>query len=143
MWILAALLFADSASADNNFKVPLTRTESLEVATAGAGDPIVLIPGLFGSEFEFRKLVPLLNQAGYRTIVIEPLGIGTSARPEHADYSLTAQADRVAAALDRLGVGDAIVVAHSVGAAIASRRTSGRSAARCAASWAPSAAGPA
>jgi len=81
----------------------------------------VLIPGLFGSAFGYRSVLPRLVDAGYRTIVIEPLGIGTSARPEHADYSLTAQADRVAAALDRLGVGDAIVVAHSVGAAIAYR----------------------
>src|SRR5256885_14131232 len=61
--------------------VPLAATESLQVETSGAGPPVVLIPGLFGSEFGFRKLVPLLNGAGYRTIVIEPLGIGSAARP--------------------------------------------------------------
>src|SRR6184192_768330 len=121
MWLLAALLLADSSSVEHNFKVPLTRTESLAVATAGAGDPIVLIPGLFGSEFEFRKLVPLLNQAGYRTIVIEPLGVGSSGRPARADYSLTAQADRIAAVLDSLGVRQALVVAHSIGGSEAFR----------------------
>src|SRR3989454_5005591 len=118
MWLLAALLLADTSRA---FAIALAPAESVWVTVGGAGDPVVLIPGLFGSAFGYRSVLPRLVEAGYRTIVIEPLGIGTSARPEHADYSLTAQADRVAAALDRLGVRDAIVVAHSVGAAIAYR----------------------
>jgi len=76
---------------------------------------------LFGSAYGYRKVLPLLAHAGYRAIVIEPLGIGASARPERADYSLTAQADRIAAALDDLGVGAAVVVAHALGASIAYR----------------------
>src|SRR5438876_164671 len=87
--------------------VPVAPTESLFVETAGRGAPVVLIPGLFGSAFGFRKLVPLLVSAGYRTIVIEPLGVGASARPEKANYSLTAQADRIAAVLDSLHVRNA------------------------------------
>src|SRR5438477_3291183 len=118
MWLLVVLLLADTSRA---FSIALAPAESVWVTVEGVGDPVVLIPGLFGSAFGYRSVLPRLVDAGYRTIVIEPLGIGTSARPEHADYSLTAQADRVAAALDRLGVGDAIVVAHSVGAAIAYR----------------------
>src|SRR2546428_10695919 len=73
-------LLSDSADA-RSFKVPLAATESLEVETSGVGQPVVLIPGLFGSEFGFRTLVPLLNAAGYRTIVIEPLGIGSAPPP--------------------------------------------------------------
>ena len=65
--------------------------------------------------------MPRLTAAGYRVIVIEPLGIGSSARPEDGDYSLTAQADRLAAVLDTLGVRDAIVVAHALGASMAYR----------------------
>lgn len=80
-----------------------------------------MIPGLFGSAFGFRSLAPQLAQAGHRTIVIEPLGIGWSSRPEKADYSLTAQADRMAAVLDSLGERGAIVIAHSVGGSIALR----------------------
>jgi hypothetical protein len=34
---------------------------------------------------------------GYQVVVIEPLAIGTSSRPKRADYSLSAQALRVAA----------------------------------------------
>ena len=117
VWLFAVLLLADSATAIQTFKVPLARAESLTVETAGTGDPVVLVPGLFGSAFAFRKLVPLLTQAGYRAIVIEPLGIGTSTRPEKANYSLTAQADRIAAVLDSLGVrgaGGALLIAHSI-----------------------------
>src|SRR5207247_10993146 len=94
--------------------VPVAPTESLSVETAGRGAPVVLIPGLFGSAFGFRKLVPLLVGAGYRTIVIEPLGVGASARPEKANYSLTAQADRIAAVLDSLHVRNALVLSHSI-----------------------------
>src|SRR2546422_7912236 len=97
--------------------VPLAATESLQVETSGAGPPVVLIPGLFGSEFGFRKLVPLLNGAGYRTIVVEPLGIGSSARPPRADYSPPAPADRVARGLDFLRIPPAVVVSHPPGGA--------------------------
>jgi len=111
-WLMAAALLADSV---HSVAVPVTARESLHVEISGGGEPVVLVPGLFGSAFAFRELVPLLTASGYRTIVIEPLGIGSSARPEHADYSLTAQADRVAAVLDTLAIRHAIFVGHSVG----------------------------
>jgi pimeloyl-ACP methyl ester carboxylesterase len=121
VWLLTLLLVTDSTPAPKKFMVPLTRAESLSVETAGRGEPVVLIPGLFGSIYGFRKLVPLLTAAGYRTIVVEPLGIGSSARPVKANYSLTAQADRIAAVLDSLGVRDALLIAHSIGGSEAFR----------------------
>jgi pimeloyl-ACP methyl ester carboxylesterase len=121
VWLLAALLVADSAPTLQAFKVPVGPAESLFVETAGRGEPVVLVPGLFGAAFGFRKLIPLLAAAGYRAIVIEPLGIGSSARPEKANYSLTAQADRIAAVLDSLHVADAVLVAHSIGGSEAFR----------------------
>jgi pimeloyl-ACP methyl ester carboxylesterase len=81
----------------------------------------VLVPGLLGSAFGFRKLTGPLAAGGYRVVVVEPLGIGSSAKPEAADYSLTAQADRIGAVLGALGLDDAIVVAHSVAASMALR----------------------
>src|SRR5438876_6497956 len=101
--------------------VPVAPAESLSVEATGRGDPVVLIPGLFGSAFGFRKLVPLLVDAGYRAIVIEHLGVGASARPEKANYSLTSQADRIAAVLDSLHVRHALVLAHSLGGSEAFR----------------------
>src|SRR5437660_4359447 len=123
MWLLALALLADTV---HTFSLALSPAESVAVTVTGTGDPVVLVPGLFGSAFGYRAVIPLLTDAGYRAIVVEPLGIGSSARPEHADYSLTAQADRIAAALDRLSVRHAIVVAHSLGASMALDRKSTR-----------------
>jgi len=90
-------------------------------AWPGTGRPVAVIPGLFGASFTFRKVVPLLAARGFRPIVIEPLGTGFSSRPPDADYSLTAQSHRIAAVLDSLSPGPVLVLAHSLGAAIAFR----------------------
>jgi len=105
----------------HRFFVRVEAAESLQVTMAGEGEPVVLIPGLFGSAYAFRHLLEQLPAAGYRAIVIEPLGIGTSARPEKGDYSLTHQADRIAAVLRELNTGPATLVAHSTGASMALR----------------------
>ncbi len=97
-------------------------TVHVEVWTgAGGGRPVAIVPGLFGGAFTFRKVVPLLAAQGFRPIVIEPLGTGLSSRPEKADYSLTAQSHRLAAVLDSLNAGPSLVLAHSLGAAMAFR----------------------
>lgn len=97
--------------------------ECLQVTISGEGRDVVLIPGLFGSAFAFRQVIPLFTARGFRTIVVEPLGVGSSARPPKADYTLTAQADRIQTALDALGVKDAILVSHSIGTSMALRLT--------------------
>ena len=95
--------------------------EILRTTTVGTGHPLVLIPGIFGSAFGYRMLTGPLALSGYQTIVIEPLGYGWSSHPKDADYSFTAQSERVSRALDDLGVTRALVVAQSSGAAIAFR----------------------
>jgi pimeloyl-ACP methyl ester carboxylesterase len=119
LWfLLAAGLAADTA---RSLQIPVARAESLHVVIFGHGEPAVLIPGFFGSAFGFRKLVPLLEQAGYQPIVVEPLGTGFSSRPEHGNYSFSAQAQRIAAALDSLGIRRAFVIGHAMGGAVALR----------------------
>jgi pimeloyl-ACP methyl ester carboxylesterase len=82
---------------------------------------VLLLPGLFGGAYTFRHLAPLLASQGFETMIVEPLGLGESTRPSGADYSLTAQARRVAAVLDSLAPGPVLIVAHSLGASIAFR----------------------
>ena len=102
--------------------VVVAPAETMHVeAWSGSGRPVAVIPGLFGGSFTFRKVLPLLAARGFRPIVIEPLGTGFSSRPAKADYSLTAQAHRMAAVLDSLGSGPVLVLAHSLGAAMAFR----------------------
>ncbi|HEY6854228.1 MAG TPA: alpha/beta hydrolase [Gemmatimonadales bacterium] len=117
--LIATLLTTDTTT--QTIKVAVGRDESLRVVTSGAGAPVVMIPGLFGSAYAFRKMIPLLGDCGYRSVIVEPLGLGFSSKPPKADYSLSAQAERVAAVLDSLGVRHAIVVGHSIGGAIALR----------------------
>src|SRR5512147_1163647 len=100
MWLLAILLMAWPPSARH---VTVAPAESVWVEVAGQGDAVVLVPALAASACTYRNLVSRLHMDGYRTVVIEPLGIGPSSRPGGADYSLTAQSDRIAAVLDTLG----------------------------------------
>ena len=69
--------------------------ETLRTTSVGNGQPIVLIPGIFGGAYGYRKITGPLVAQGYRTIVIEPLGYGFSSHPKDADYSFGAQSDRV------------------------------------------------
>jgi pimeloyl-ACP methyl ester carboxylesterase len=95
--------------------------EVLRTTTLGAGQPLVLIPGIFGGAFGYRRIARPLAAQGYRVIVVEPLGYGWSSAPKKADYSFTAQTERVGRALDILGITRALVVAQSSGASIAFR----------------------
>lgn len=95
--------------------------ECVQVTISGQGQDIVVIPGLFGSAYSFRRVTARLSSGGYRMIVIEPLGVGDSARPKKADYTLTAQADRMEAALNELEVKHAVLLSHSIGTSIALR----------------------
>jgi pimeloyl-ACP methyl ester carboxylesterase len=119
MTLLAVTLLAFGAPGTR--RVVVAPAESLHVTIAGSGIPVVLVPGMLGAGFAYRKVIPLLTAAGYETIVVEPLGLGGSSRPERADYSLTAQADRLAAVLDTLGLAHVVVVAHTLGASMVYR----------------------
>lgn len=119
--MLLFTLFMVLADSTRAYSVPVAKAESLWVTDAGEGRPVVLIPGIFGSAYGYRRVVPLLSERGYHVIVIEPLGTGHSAKPEHADYSLEAQSERVEAVLRQLDVKGVILVAHSTNASIAYR----------------------
>lgn len=95
--------------------------ETLHVESSGRTPEIVLIPGLSGCAYGFREVVADLDAAGVGWAIIEPLAVGASPRPEGADYSLTAQADRVAAAIVGLGGRPVVVVGHGISGSIALR----------------------
>jgi pimeloyl-ACP methyl ester carboxylesterase len=116
--LLAQLLASDSAAVRD---IQVAPTEILRTTTVGAGQPVALIPGIFGGAFGFRHVTSRLAEMGYRCIVIEPLAFGSSSHPSKADYSFAAQADRIGAVLDSLGATGALVIAQSTGAAMAYR----------------------
>jgi pimeloyl-ACP methyl ester carboxylesterase len=119
-----ALLPVAMAPVDSSARSILTApAESLRVTTSGpeTGPVVVIIPGIVSPAYAFRHVLPPLAAAGIRTVVIEPLGFGQSSRPGDASYSFTSQAIRVAAVMDSLGAGHAVVLGHVAGAAIALR----------------------
>lgn len=87
-----------------------------EDGRAGAA-PIVLIHGWTASIHWWDRITPLLMRR-YRVVRVDLLGHGGSAKPKDG-YSMEEQADRVAAALERLGVRKALVAGHSTGGEVA------------------------
>jgi pimeloyl-ACP methyl ester carboxylesterase len=118
---LAALGAAVSDSTART--IVLAPAESLRVTVDGpaTGPAVVIIPGIVSPAYAYRRIIPPLVDAGMRTIVVEPLGTGSSSRPGKADYSYTTQAARVAAVLDSLQVSRAIVMGHVAGTSISLR----------------------
>lgn len=89
--------------------------------TAGTGDPVLLLPGWPESWIAWRKVVPLLVNAGRRVIVLDPRGLGESDKPV-GGYDLdTAARDlhRFLTATDLATPGGIDIVSHDVGAWIA------------------------
>ncbi|HET6778970.1 MAG TPA: alpha/beta hydrolase, partial [Gemmatimonadales bacterium] len=95
--------------------------EFLHTTVIGSGEPVVLIPGIFGGAYGYRKITAPLVRRGYQCIIVEPLGYGRSSHPAKADYSFTAQTKRVEQALTKLDISDALFIANSTGASIAMR----------------------
>jgi pimeloyl-ACP methyl ester carboxylesterase len=121
MLLFTLALFAAPGDSAIVRDVQVAPGEILRTTSIGKGETLVLIPGIFGAAYGYRRITGPLVARGYRTIVIEPLGYGFSSHPKKADYSFTAQTQRVGKALDQLGVKQALFVAQSTGAAIAFR----------------------
>lgn len=83
------------------------------------GDPVVLLHGWPDRPSLWRQVTPVLNAAGYRTLVPDRRGFAPGARPKRRrDYRLPTLAADVAALIDEVG-GSAHVVGHDWGAATA------------------------
>ena len=121
MFLLSLALLAAPLDSAVVRDIEVADGETLRTTSVGTGQPIVLVPGIFGGAFGYRKITGPLASTGYRIIVVEPLGYGSSSHPKDADYSFGAQTSRVARTLDQMGVKRALVVAQSSGAAIAFR----------------------
>ncbi|WP_037896513.1 alpha/beta fold hydrolase [Streptomyces sp. NRRL S-920] len=104
-------------------------TKNTEAPITASGPPdapaLVLIHGLAGSAAWWDPVVPALARA-HRVLRVDLPGHGRSARPPRGGDDIPAQARRVAAALDGLGVDRAAVAGHStgglVGTALAEQR---------------------
>lgn len=87
--------------------------------TRGAGEPLVLVHGLFTSSRLWAGVVPCLP-AGHRTVILDLLGHGRSDPPTaDSDLSVTGHAARLVALLDALGAEQVCLAGHGIGATVA------------------------
>jgi haloalkane dehalogenase len=80
--------------------------------------PVALVHGVPSSSFLYRKLIPLLADAGLRPLAFDFPGLGLAARPEEFDYSWSGLARWLGEALDALGVERCHLVVHDIGGPI-------------------------
>lgn len=83
----------------------------------GAGTPVVLVHGIPTSPTLWRYVMPRL--AGHRVLAYEMTGYGKSIPAgESTDISVSAQADRLLAWLDHLGLARVTLVGHDLGGGV-------------------------
>lgn len=86
--------------------------------TRGAGEPVVLLHGFPTSSHLWSQVATLLP-AGHRVVVLDLLGYGRSDPAGESDVGVFGHAGRVLQLLDVLGIGEAAIAGHDLGAAIA------------------------
>jgi pimeloyl-ACP methyl ester carboxylesterase len=105
-------------------KVAEINGEPIHYIDQGGGPAVVLIHGFGGNTYSFRYLIPALAER-HRVIGVDLLGFGYSGRSKVADLSNTAQAERVVALMDYLGIQKASLLGHSMGGGVAMRVAAG------------------
>ena len=90
---------------------------TLHFAALGAGEPILLIPGLGLDHSYYRFGMPLLARH-LQVLAVDPRGIGRSTKSP-PPYTVEAWADDFAVMIDKLGFGPIHVLGSSLGGSIA------------------------
>lgn len=91
----------------------------LHVVDRGQGPPVLLIHGIAGNLRHYTYGVADRLAAHHRVIAVDRPGCGYSTWSPGAQVSLQAQADTMAALLDKLKIDRAVIVGHSLGGAVA------------------------
>ncbi|MBP7687388.1 MAG: alpha/beta hydrolase [Thermoflexales bacterium] len=83
---------------------------------AGAGDvPIVLVHGFGASSFSWRNNLRPIAEAGYTVYAPDMRGFGLSDKSWDGTMAHAAQADRLAAFMDAVGIDRAVLAGNSMG----------------------------
>ena len=96
----------------------------LDVAPAAAVEPKGAALLLHGKNFcadYWEDTIELLRGEGYRVIVPEQIGFCSSDLPERYQYSFHQLADNTRGLLDKLGIDQTLVIAHSMGGMLGTR----------------------
>jgi len=89
----------------------------INVERRGEGSSVVFLHGIPTHSYLWRNVVS--NLTGFTSITIDMMGYGYSDKPEGIDLSLSAQANYVVEALEKLGVEKFHLVGHDIGGGVA------------------------
>ena len=78
---------------------------------------LIILHGFPTSSYDYYKVYQPLTE-NYRVIVHDHLGFGFSDKPPNADYSLFSQTDRAEAIWRKMGINEAVILAHDYGTSI-------------------------
>ena len=98
--------------------IRLDSGETYVYLDGGTGPTLLLLHGFGATKDNFTRVAALLTGT-YRVVVPDHLGFGESDKPEHADYSPVAQARRLRAFVQALGLGAVDLGGNSMGGHIA------------------------
>jgi len=90
----------------------------LHSVEAGSGPAVLLLHGLGGSTYTWRKVLPELARS-HRVIALDLKGFGRSEKPFDEAYSPADQAELVIAFIEKRGLTDVTLVGHSIGGTVA------------------------
>jgi pimeloyl-ACP methyl ester carboxylesterase len=89
----------------------------IAVAVVGEGPLVLLVHGFPESWYSWRRQIEDLSAAGYRVGAMSVRGYDRSSQPHAIEaYSIVELANDIAAVIDALGEGEAILVGHDWGA---------------------------
>jgi pimeloyl-ACP methyl ester carboxylesterase len=117
--IAASAAFATGTTAQSQFEHHIAKVNGIHFhyVTAGAGEPVLLLPGWPETWYAWRKVAPLLVAAGRSVVVLDPRGYGNSDKPA-SGYDLDTAARDLhdfLTATNLAPTGGIDIVAHDVG----------------------------
>ncbi|NLK25853.1 MAG: alpha/beta fold hydrolase [Euryarchaeota archaeon] len=84
---------------------------------SGSGEPLVLIPGLFGNLYNWKKMVPILEKR-YHVVLVDNRGAGRTEAPDEP-FTMEDMADDVASLMGALDIPRYHVMGWSMGGNVA------------------------
>jgi pimeloyl-ACP methyl ester carboxylesterase len=112
--------WVDSAMPEVTHRMIETNGIRLRVAEQGEGPLIILCHGFPECWYSWRHQLPALAKAGFRAVAPDLRGYGRSDRPEEVEkYTILHDIGDIVGLLDALGVQQAVIAGHDVGATMA------------------------
>ena len=92
---------------------------TMHIAEAGSGRPVILVHGFPELWYTWRRIIPIVADAGYHVVAPDMRGYGQTEAPEKLeDYDIAHLTNDLLGLLDELGEEKAVFVGHDWGATV-------------------------